>query len=351
MTSTSGVTTGSSCSSARLLVSKGPAPGGSRAFRRWWCWGWCRGDAPVEAGGFGWLGQPDVPRVGRAPRALGHDHVGAVDGAGVAATSRAVGPTVEGEDGPDLACHAAGLAGDVTPAVAEDCLAGDSRGIVAPQVAKRPLGGMGLTPVEFDHHPPGHISDVPVPGSAVGSILADIAQPGRQPMTALDGAAVLEFQRRGNPGFHLLQDGEETAPPSNPTALIDAGAHQVRGRQPPLRCPEHQVDGTGGRGGVARVEQRLLQPDPGRPRRRMDHRLCIGSVERASPMDAHTRLSEHPARFRNDDVDDRGCLVGEPPEPQCGAMTRRSIPPGVQQRRPYPTVRGDRAGEGRVNAR
>ena len=190
-------------------------------------------------------------------------HVAGVDGAGVAATSRAVGPTVEGEDGPDLACHAAGLAGDVTPAVAEDCLAGDSRGIVAPQVAKGPLCRVGLTPVEFDHHPPGHIPDVPVPGSAVGSILPDIAQPGRQPMAALDGAAVLEFQRRGNPGFHLLQDGEEAAPPSNPTALVDAGAHQVRGRQPPLRCPEHQVDGTGGRGGVARVEQAPAPTGPG----------------------------------------------------------------------------------------
>ena len=87
----------------------------------------------------------------------------------------------------------------------------------------------------------------------------------------------------------------------------------------------------------------------GWPGRRMDHRLRLGSVERASSMEAHSRLGEYPARLRNDDVDDRGRIVGEPPEPQCGAMTRRGISPGVQQRSPHPSVRGDRAGEGRVH--
>ena len=79
-------------------------------------------------------------------------------------------------------------------------------------------------------------------------------------MSLLDIASIGELQVRGHADLNLGQDIEQQGAPPLARPLLHAAPQPIRGRDPPLRGPKHEVDGCRRGDSVAVIEHRLLDP-------------------------------------------------------------------------------------------
>ena len=268
---------------------------------------------------------------------------GTLDSACQTALSWTPGPAAQSQHGTDLAGHPAGIADDVPPAVPECGVTSDGRDVVPLHVPERRTRRVCLPAIEFDDDMPWAVTNVAVPVTTASSVLHLVPGARREAMPLLYISSEGEFQVRGHTDLNLGQDLEQERAPPLARTVLHAVSEPIRGRHPALRCSQHEIDCYRRGDSVTVIQDGLFDPQARWLRRRVNQSLR--RVEGTPAVHPEARLSMNSAGFRNDNVDNGGRLVGQLPQPQCGAMTRRGAASRVEDGCPHSAMSPDRAGE------
>jgi len=207
---------------------------------------------------------------------------------------------------------------------------------------------MRFVAVELDHQMPAPVLDVAVSAAFLVVDLGQVARADRKSVRCLDPASILALQGRRHAGFDVGEHVTDQCAPRLHGAAAQRRRDPCRGGQPPLSCPQDQSDGVRFRPSDARVQQRLLDSDAWRRRRRMDR--GFRPVEDAPAVRPHSVERVDATGLRNRHVHRIRRLIEHTEQPQRGRAASNGVLAGVQQSGPDSLGRIEGASEGGVDA-